>query len=119
MREAAATPWCAERKKSTTPSVASPSLRSFSVRPRMATFLSASSGHSANQSMVVQFTSAGNMRRRLRKASPMGDMATAMCRLRLTRMRYCAKTLILVGGSRFLRQSPRHALVMASMSSGT
>ena len=48
-------------------------------RKERATEKSASSGHALNQSIVQQLTSAGNMRQRLRKAAPMGDMASTMC----------------------------------------
>ena len=42
-------------------------------------------GQSRNQSMVVQFTRPGNMRTRLRKASPMGLIASTQWRLVLAR----------------------------------
>lgn len=48
-----------------------------------------SSGHSMNQSMVQQFTIEGNMRRRVRNASPKGDMHSTMWILALTRLMYC------------------------------
>ena len=41
-------------------------------RKSLATDLSASSGHSENQSMVQQFTKLGNCRSRARKTSPIG-----------------------------------------------
>lgn len=47
----------------------------------VATDRKASSGHSLNQSMVQQFTSEGNIRNRVRKASPKGLMAMTMWRL--------------------------------------
>ncbi len=44
------------------------------------------SGHSVNQSMVVQLMSEGNWRQRERKASPTGLMASTRCRLSRTRL---------------------------------
>ena len=41
---------------------------------------SASGGHARNQSIEQQLTSAGNMRSRVRNASPIGDIARQMCR---------------------------------------
>lgn len=41
----------------------------------VATSTRASAGHGWNQSMVVQFTSPGYILVRLRKLSPMGDIA--------------------------------------------
>ena len=51
-----------------------------SLRNCVATLCSASAGHSENQSMVQQFTSDGNLRRRSRNASPTGDMHSTQCR---------------------------------------
>ena len=50
----------------------------------LATESSASLGHSSNQSIVQQLISEGNMRQRTRKASPMGDMQSTMCRFSRT-----------------------------------
>lgn len=47
----------------------------------VATERRASSGHSLNQSIVQQFTREGNIRNRVRKASPNGLMAMTMWRL--------------------------------------
>mmetsp|Transcript_61271 Transcript_61271/g.162164 ORF Transcript_61271/g.162164 Transcript_61271/m.162164 type:complete len:234 (+) Transcript_61271:1740-2441(+) len=46
-----------------------------------ATVSSASLGHAVNQSMVQQLMSEGNLRSRVRKASPIGDMQSTTCRL--------------------------------------
>lgn len=56
---------------------------------RCCNFSYTSSGHSMNQSMVQQLTMEGNMRRRVRKASPKGDMQSTMWMLALTRLIYC------------------------------
>lgn len=50
----------------------------------VATSTRASAGHGWNQSMVVQLTSPGYIRVRLRKLSPMGDIASTTCRLSRT-----------------------------------
>ena len=50
----------------------------MSCKKDWATVSSASLGHAVNQSMVVQLTSEGNLRRRVRNESPMGDMQSAM-----------------------------------------
>lgn len=42
-----------------------------------------------NQSIVQQLTMEGNIRRRVRKASPNGDMHSTMWMLVLTRLMYC------------------------------
>ena len=47
-----------------------------------------SSGHSINQSMVQQLTMEGNIRKRVRKASPRGDIHSTMWMLALTRLMY-------------------------------
>mmetsp|Transcript_5846 Transcript_5846/g.17897 ORF Transcript_5846/g.17897 Transcript_5846/m.17897 type:complete len:315 (+) Transcript_5846:1681-2625(+) len=54
------------------------------ARNDFATVSSASWGHAVNQSMVVQLTSDGNLRRRSRNASPTGENDSTTCRLRLT-----------------------------------
>eukprot|EP00982_Pelagococcus_subviridis_P013776 31278-Pelagococcus_subviridis.AAC.11 len=63
-----------------------------------ATESSASSGHSLNQSIVQQFTSDGNMRRRCRNSSDTGDMARTQCRLDRTRVMKYAFTAFFVRG---------------------
>jgi len=40
--------------------------------------------------MVQQLTNDGNIRKRLRNASPMGDMHSTKCKLRRTLMMNCA-----------------------------
>lgn len=50
----------------------------------VATSTSASAGHGWNQSMVVQFTSPGYIRVRLRKLSPIGDIARTTWRFSRT-----------------------------------
>ena len=58
-------------------------------RTFMATSCRASDGQVWNQSMVVQLTRPGYMRQRLRKLSPIGDMASTTCKLARTRsMKY-------------------------------
>jgi hypothetical protein len=52
---------------------------------RLATLSNASSGHSMNQSMAQQFTSEGNMRSLVRKASPRGLMHSTKCTFVRTR----------------------------------
>lgn len=64
-----------------------PTLSSAPGRPAkklVATVSRASLGHAVNQSIVVQFTSEGNLRRRSRKASPTGLKLSTICRLRRT-----------------------------------
>jgi hypothetical protein len=56
-----------------------------SARARDATAVRPSSGQSWNQSMVQQLMSAGNIRSRSRKASPMGLKARTTWRLALER----------------------------------
>ena len=62
-----------------------PSGRVTPCKNLIATFVSVSSGHVLNQSIVVQFTSPGYMRHRTRKLSPTGDMQRIMCRFERTR----------------------------------
>ena len=65
---------------------------STSARKVDATASSASAGHGRNQSIVQQLTRDGNMRKRVRKASPMGDMARhvwIIARQRLTKYAKC------------------------------
>lgn len=50
----------------------------------VATSTRASAGHGWNQSMVVQFTSPGYIRVRLRKLSPIGDIASTTWRFSRT-----------------------------------
>ena len=59
---------------------------STSARNCWATLFSASCGHSANQSMVQQFTREGNIRSRVRNASPTGLMQMTVCRF----FRHCS-----------------------------
>ena len=47
--------------------------------------MSACAGHGENQSMAVHEVSAGNLRQRLRKASPTGDMQMHRCSSARTR----------------------------------
>lgn len=49
-------------------------------------------GHSMNQSMVQQFTKDGNMRHRVRNASPTGLIHNTICRLFLTWLMKYANT---------------------------
>lgn len=49
------------------------SMSPVSSRNRLLTDTSASSGHSWNQSMAVQFTTAGNLRARTRRVEPTGE----------------------------------------------
>ena len=58
---------------------------STSSRNFVATEARASSGQLWNQSIVQQLTSDGNLRRRVRNASPIGDIARTMCSWSLTR----------------------------------
>ena len=53
----------------------------MSARNEVHTVCSASRGHAVNQSIVQQLTSEGNLRSRVRKASPIGDMHSTTCRL--------------------------------------
>lgn len=59
-----------------------------------AVFRNASSGQARNQSIVVQFTSAGNVRKRRRKASPTGEKASTKCRFLL---QVSKNTLMIMG----------------------
>ena len=65
---------------STTPALTSSSM-STSPKKLDATDRNACSGHAVNQSNVQQLTNAGNMRNRLLKASPMGDIVITTCKL--------------------------------------
>ena len=70
-----------------------------------------------NQSMVQQLMSDGNMRSRLRKASPIGLMASTMCRFCLTRsinMLYIAS-----GVTSILRPCSQHRGISAMWPSDT
>jgi hypothetical protein len=58
---------------------------SISFKNLVATISNASVGQSLNQSMVQQFTSDGNFRRRTRNASPTGDIHRITCRFSLHR----------------------------------
>ena len=98
-------------------STASDRPRFEDARKRAATDCSASSGHSWNQSIVQQFTREGNLRRRVRKASPSGDMHSTTWMLALTRSRNWEKMFSFVAGMRFFVHSGLQAVVMASRSS--
>jgi len=50
----------------------------------LATLSSASYGHSENQSIVQQFTSDGNILTLVRKASPIGEKHSTICKFFLT-----------------------------------
>ena len=63
----------------------------------METLVSASSGHSMNQSMVQQLISDGNWRHRERNASPTGDMHRMMWRLSRTLLMNVLKSTSFVG----------------------
>mmetsp|Transcript_77794 Transcript_77794/g.204272 ORF Transcript_77794/g.204272 Transcript_77794/m.204272 type:complete len:292 (-) Transcript_77794:8051-8926(-) len=82
-----------------------------------ATEYSASAGHSWNQSMVQQFTSDGNMRRRLRKLSPTGENASVTCTFFFTRVRYALNRFAFVGCMPSCWHRFRHAPAIASKSS--
>ena len=71
---------------------------SMSDRKYLATEVRASSGHSANQSIVQQLTREGNMRSRCRNASPTGEKQSTTCKLAWTRLTYWAKIACLVMG---------------------
>ena len=57
---------------------------STSARKRLATEMSACSGHAKNQLMLVQLVSAGKRRQRERNCSPTGDMQHTTCMSRRT-----------------------------------
>lgn len=78
--------------------------------------MSASSGHSVNQSMVEQLMSEGNMRSLVVNWLPSGLMTMIMWMFLLTLMRYCVKMLTLVGWMFFFTQSPLQVAVMSYMS---
>mmetsp|Transcript_29452 Transcript_29452/g.47337 ORF Transcript_29452/g.47337 Transcript_29452/m.47337 type:complete len:232 (+) Transcript_29452:842-1537(+) len=82
-----------------------------------ATELSASRGHSLNQSMVQQLTSAGNMRRRWRNSSLTGDMARTQCKLERTRVTKKEFTAFFVAGKPRPCMMGRKAAPMVSVSS--
>mmetsp|Transcript_12343 Transcript_12343/g.37068 ORF Transcript_12343/g.37068 Transcript_12343/m.37068 type:complete len:248 (+) Transcript_12343:24-767(+) len=109
---------CMRRCMSTQTSITPPrtwSVSSTCLRKCCATLYSASSGHSVNQSMVQQFTRLGNMRRRLRKASPMGDIVSTMCRF--VRQRPTKKDHSSAWLPRFWMPASLAGLCRASMSS--
>mmetsp|Transcript_23989 Transcript_23989/g.77973 ORF Transcript_23989/g.77973 Transcript_23989/m.77973 type:complete len:412 (-) Transcript_23989:1910-3145(-) len=93
----------------------SPMLRS--AKKVFATLLSASIGHSENQSIVQQLTSDGNMRSRCRKASPIGENARTMWRLARTRPMKKELMAFLVTGKPCCCMSGRHAFAIVSVSS--
>ena len=68
---------------------------------------------------MQQFTKDGNFLKRVRNASPSGDMHSTTWMFALTRRRYCEKMLIFVGWIRLRAHSGLHALVIASKSSAT
>ena len=68
---------------------------STSSRNFVATEARASSGQLWNQSIVQQLTSDGNLRRRVRNASPIGDIARTMCSWSLTRSMNMLKKIFL------------------------
>lgn len=70
-----------------------------------ATEYKASAGHSWNQSMVQQFTNDGNMRKRFRKLSPMGENAKTTWTFFFTRERYALNKFTFVGCRPKLAQS--------------
>mmetsp|Transcript_3151 Transcript_3151/g.13667 ORF Transcript_3151/g.13667 Transcript_3151/m.13667 type:complete len:234 (+) Transcript_3151:6907-7608(+) len=71
--------------------------RSTVERNLLETLVSASSGHSMNQSMVQQLIREGNWRHRDRKASPTGDMHRMMWRLSRTLLMNVLKSTSFVG----------------------
>ena len=88
-----------------------------SAKNVFATESSASSGHSENQSMVQQFTSEGNMRRRWRNESDTGDIASTQCSFERTRVMKYALTAFFVVGSPRPCMIGRNAAPIASVSS--
>ena len=77
------TDWWMNTQLSTTEATRSGDSKVFaaSAKKVLATELSASSGHSLNQSMVQQLTREGNMRMRCLNSSLTGLIASTQCRL--------------------------------------
>jgi hypothetical protein len=67
------------------------------------TLISASRGHSVNQSIVQQLTSDGNIRQRVRKALPTGLIASTICRLFLDKIGMKQKTVTIKINSLHMR----------------
>lgn len=84
------------------------------VRKFRATERRASCGHSLNQSIVQQFTSDGNIRSRVRNASPMGLMHMHTCKLARTRLKNSVAIANLVTAIPLLNNTGRMAFAIMS-----
>mmetsp|Transcript_66224 Transcript_66224/g.110617 ORF Transcript_66224/g.110617 Transcript_66224/m.110617 type:complete len:244 (-) Transcript_66224:82-813(-) len=67
-------------------------------KKRFATDFRASFGHKLYQSMVMQLTRDGNMRSRVRKLSPMGDITRTVCMFSRHKYTKCARMVSRVSG---------------------
>mmetsp|Transcript_31700 Transcript_31700/g.46427 ORF Transcript_31700/g.46427 Transcript_31700/m.46427 type:complete len:246 (-) Transcript_31700:88-825(-) len=91
---------------------------SMAPRNRWATEISASLGHSWNQSMAVQLISPGNLRARVRRVSPTGLMASTTCRFARTRSMKNSIMLSRASGTPAALATLRSEVNIASNSSG-